>query len=69
MMKVTAIIPDKLVKEAQILSNAKNITDAMIIALNAYVSLEKMKSMGELINKSPMQFKYTAQEVRDLNRL
>lgn len=68
-MKVTAIIPDKLVKEAQILSNAKNITEAMIIALNAYVSLEKMKAMGELINKSPLQFKYTAQEIRDLNRL
>ncbi|MCX6238040.1 MAG: DUF2191 domain-containing protein [Bacteroidia bacterium] len=68
-MKVTAIIPDELVKEAQNLSNAKNITDAMIIALNSYVSLEKLKAMGETINKRPLQFKYTAQEIRDLNRL
>jgi hypothetical protein len=34
-MKVTAIIPDELVKETQSLSNAKTITEAMIIALNA----------------------------------
>ena len=50
-MKVTAIIPDKLVKEAQVLSKAKNITDAMIIALNTYVSPEKLKAMGESIGK------------------
>ena len=68
-MKVTAIIPDELVKEAQNLSNAKNITDAMIIALNSYVSLEKLKAMGETINKRPLRFKYKAQEIRDLNRI
>jgi hypothetical protein len=67
-MKVTAIIPDELVREAQILSNAKNITEAMIIALNNYVALQKMKSMGEAINKNPLQFKHTAQEIRDINR-
>ena len=67
-MKVTAIIPDQLVKEAQSLSNAKNITEAMIIALNSYVSLEKLKAMGEAINKNPLHFKHTAQEIRDLNR-
>ena len=67
-MKVTAIIPDELVKETQNLSNAKNITEAMIIALNSYVSLEKLKAMGEKINQRPLQFKYTAQEIRDLNR-
>ena len=57
-MKVTAIIPDELVKEAQILSNARNITDAMIIALNSYVSLEKLKAMGEAISKNPLHFKH-----------
>lgn len=68
-MKVTAIIPDELVKEAQSLSNAKNITEAMIIALNSYVSLEKLKAMSEIINQKPLKFKYSAQEIRDLNRL
>ena len=68
-MKVTAIIPDELVKETQTLSNAKNITEAMIIALNSYISLEKLKAMSEKIDKSPLQFKYTAQQIRDLNRM
>jgi len=67
-MKVTAIIPDELVKETQTFSNAKNITEAMIIALNSYVSIEKLKAMGEAINKSPLQFKYTAEEIRVVNR-
>ena len=67
-MKVTAIIPDELVRETQVLSNAKNITEAMIIALNSYISLEKLKAMGEAISKNPLQFKYSAEEIRDLNR-
>jgi len=68
-MKITAIIPDELVKQTKILSHAKNTTEAMIIALNSYISLEKLKAMGESINKTPLQFKNTAQEIRDLNRL
>ncbi len=67
-MKVTAIIPDELVKETQTLSNARNITEAMIIALNSYISLEKLKAMGEAIKKNPLQFKFSAEEIRDLNR-
>ncbi len=67
-MKVTAIIPDELVRETQLLSNAKNITDAMIIALNNYVSLQKLKAMGETVHKNPLKFKHTAREIRDINR-
>jgi len=67
-MKVTVIIPDELIKEAQILSNAKNITDTMIIALNSYVSLQKLKEMGEGIKKNPLNFEYSAQEIRELNQ-
>jgi len=67
-MKVTAIIPDELVKETQSFSKAKSITEAMIIALNSYVALAKLKVMGEAINQNSIQFKHTAQEVRDINR-
>lgn len=67
-MKVTAIIPDELVRETQILSNARNITEAMIIALKNYIALQKLKAMGEAINKSPLKFKHSAQEIRDINR-
>lgn len=67
-MKVTAIIPDELVRETQILSKARNITDAMIIALKNYIALHKLKEMGEAINEKPLQFSRTAEEIRDLNR-
>lgn len=68
-MKVTAIIPDDLVKETQTISKAKNITEAMIIALKTYISIEKLKAMGESINKNPLKFKHTAEEIREINRL
>ena len=67
-MKVTAIIPDELVREVQVLSKARNITETMIIALKNYIALQKLKEMGEAINKRPLKFKYAAQEIRDINR-
>lgn len=42
-MKVTLIIPDDLVKEILTITKAKNINEAIIIALNSYVSMEKLK--------------------------
>ncbi len=68
-MKVTALIPDDLVREAQMVSNAKNITEAMVIALKTYVSMQKLKAMGEAVNTSPLKFKHNANEIRNLNRL
>ena len=68
-MKVTALIPDELVRETQSISKAKNITEAMIIALNTYISIQKLKAMGESINQHPLKFKHTAEEIRNINRL
>ncbi len=62
------VIPDELVKEAQMLSNAKNITDTLIIALNSYVSLQKLKAMSEEIKNNPLKFGSSAQEIWELNR-
>jgi len=50
-MKVTAMIPDELVKETQ-----------------TYIAIEKLKAMGESINKNPLKFKHTAKEIREINR-
>ena len=67
-MKVTALIPDELVQETKTLSKAKNITEALIIALNTYVALKKLKAMGESVRSRPVRFRYSAVEVRELNR-
>jgi bifunctional ADP-heptose synthase (sugar kinase/adenylyltransferase) len=67
-MKVTALIPDELVQETKTLSNAKNITEALIIALNTYVALKKLEAMGESVRSRPVRLRYSAEEVRKLNR-
>ena len=68
-MKVTALIPDELIKEAKAMSKARNITEAVIIALNTYISIQKLKAMGESIDSNPLKFKYTAEGIRNLNRI
>jgi hypothetical protein len=67
-MKVTAMIPDELVIETKAISHAKNITEAVIVALKAYIAIEKLKAMGESIHKNPLKFKHTAEEIREINR-
>ncbi len=43
MMKVTALIPDELVNEVKYLTQGKNITESLTIALNEWVENQKSK--------------------------
>ena len=67
-MKVTAIIPDDLIAEAMALSKAETITETLKIALHAYIRTQKLKELGNMILSEPLEFKYTSQELRELNR-
>jgi hypothetical protein len=67
-MKVTAIISRELIEEAMELSKADTITEALKVALVSYVRSQKLKQIGALIVNEPLEFKYSAQELRDLNR-
>lgn len=67
-MKVTAIIPDDLIAEAMELSKAETITETLKIALHTYIRSQKIKALGGMILSEPLEFKYTAQELRELNR-
>jgi hypothetical protein len=40
----------------------------MIVALKTYIAIEKLKAMGESIDKNPLKFKHTAEEIRKINR-
>ena len=42
-MKVTALIPDELIKEVMELTGGKNITESVIIALKDYIANKKNK--------------------------
>jgi len=68
-MKVTAILPDELVKEALEYTKAETITDALKIALKGYISAQKLKKMRISIVQEPLDFNYSAKELREKNNL
>jgi len=68
-MKVTAILPDELVKEALEYTKAETITDALKIALKGYISTQKLKKMSISIAQEPFEFNYSAKELREKNNL
>ncbi|MCH7396659.1 type II toxin-antitoxin system VapB family antitoxin [Belliella sp. R4-6] len=67
-MKVTAIIPDDLIAEAMELSKSGTVTDTLKIALITYIRSQKLKELGTMVFNEPLEFKYSSQELRDLNR-
>ncbi|MBW3466274.1 type II toxin-antitoxin system VapB family antitoxin [Arthrospiribacter ruber] len=67
-MKVTAIISQELIEEAMELSKADTITEPLKVALISYIRSQKVKQIGASIVSEPLEFKYSAQELRDLNR-
>ncbi|MEP0712189.1 DUF2191 domain-containing protein [Algoriphagus sp.] len=67
-MKVTALIEDELIQEVMDLSGAKNITDALKIALNEYRSRKLMRNYANNIVAEPLEFTYGAKQIRDLNQ-
>lgn len=67
-MKVTALLPDEMIKEAMELSETSTVTDALKAALTHYISIEKIKKASASIVSEPLEFYYTAEELRSKNR-
>jgi len=67
-MKVTAIIDENVIKDAMKYSKASTITETLKVALNEYIRIQKLKDLNELVKKNPIDFEYTAEEIRNLNR-
>lgn len=66
-MKLAALISDELISEVMKVSKAKNITEALKIALSEYLSIQKLKATSKLIAAEPLEFYYTAKELRKNN--
>lgn len=67
-MKVTALLPDEMIREAMELSETSTVTDALKTALTHYISIEKIKRASESIVSEPLEFYYTASELRSKNQ-
>jgi hypothetical protein len=68
-MKITAIIPDDIIKDVQKFTEGKNITDSLITALNDWLYARRLDMLNEELSKKPVSFKdgFTAEGIRKLN--
>ena len=69
-MKVTALLPSEIIQEVRKLTGGKNITESILIALQDYISRQKIRKAIQKVKDKPIQFKdgYTAENIRSLNR-
>ena len=51
-MKVTALIPDDLVNEVKQYAGGSNLTESLIVALQEWLSLKKIKSLNNEIKNN-----------------
>jgi hypothetical protein len=66
-MKVTAIIPDDIIKEVQEYTEGKNITDSLIKALSDWIYSKKIEKLNREVHKNPLQFAdgFNAETIRN----
>ncbi len=69
-MKVTALIPDQIVKEVKHFAKGRTLTDSLVVALQEWISLKKIHELNSSIKQSPLNFSdgFSALKVRSLNR-
>jgi hypothetical protein len=69
-MKVTALIPDKLIQEVQSFAKGKNLTESLVKALSEWNQQQKIKDLNQSIHSRPLSFSkaFTAHQVRAINR-
>lgn len=69
-MKVTALLPDEIINAVVRETGAKTITRSLVIALQEWLSLQKIKRLSRMRKKKPLQFVdgFNAAKVRELNR-
>jgi hypothetical protein len=69
-MKVTAILPNRLVEEVRSLAGGRNLTESLILALQEWSNLQRVKELNRQISERPLAFKpgFSAAAIRKLNR-
>ncbi|MBN1790262.1 MAG: hypothetical protein JW830_07185 [Bacteroidales bacterium] len=69
-MKVTALLPDDLIRDVQKYSEGKNITDSLIKALNDWLYIKRLEKLNQELQNEPLQFKegFSAEYIRKINK-
>lgn len=66
--KITAIIPDELINGIKKYTKAENTTQSIIYVLDDWLKKQNVKKIFDQIEKKPLEFSYSAEEIRELNR-
>jgi Arc/MetJ family transcription regulator len=67
-MKIKGLIEDELIQEVIEASGAKNITEALKIALKDYLSRRKLAELAKDITTEPIEFYYGEDQLRESNQ-
>ena len=69
-MKVTAIIPDEIVRDIQKFTGGKNITDSLIRALSDWLYTKRLDELEQDLVREPLNFRegYSAEQIRRMNK-
>ena len=69
-MKITALVPDKLVQEVQEFAKGKNLTESLVKALSEWNQQQKIKGLNRSVHSHPLSFAkgFSALRVRANNR-
>ena len=67
-MKVTAILEDELINDVRHLTQGKNTTEAIKIALSDWRKTQKLRELNKLVANKPLSFNLSASKLRFLSR-
>ena len=66
--KVTALIPDDLISGIKKHTKASNTTQSIVFVLEDWLKKQNIKKIFDDIEKKPLEFLYSAEEIRERNR-
>lgn len=69
-MKVTALIPDTLIRDVRKLAPGDTLTDSLVRVLNEWTAWQKSLRIAEKVRKAPLSFTIEARsgKLRERNR-
>lgn len=70
-MKINSEIPDKIIREVKKYTGSKNLPEALIIALDEWISLKRIQQLNTEIEKKPLEFSkgFSSKRIRNINRI
>ena len=68
-MKITAILPDDVIRDVKEYTGGKNLTESLLKALNDWLYIKRIEKLSKEIARKPVEFKegFSAESIRKLN--